>query len=238
MLQRIHAPISVLLGASDNGRRAAAGLLLREGGTRLSPATQGMSFLTKGFFFEKLQIKSKQKVPDDRTYSPVSKCAKSFCTHSKKTWVCPVCSYRGWLFFGSCKHFAFSLNVSDAKPAVGHSGAPTTEECELRWAAVICFSADQRGKSLDWNCTLSSPPVAHNSPKPGRKEMVSPMPWAFVQCCQIQMLKGWEMGSSNGNRLRGLWTCLVPCVHVGFTCLGFHGGPKLLFVLNERWIFT
>lgn len=77
MLQCIPVPISVPLSASDNGRRAAAGSLLWKGGKRLSPATLGMPFLTKGFF-KKLQIKSKQKAPDDRKYSLVSKCAKSF----------------------------------------------------------------------------------------------------------------------------------------------------------------
>lgn len=102
------------------------------------------------------------------------------------------------------------------KTAVSDSSAPTTEERELCWAAVI------------------SPPVAHNSLKLGRKEMVSPVLGAFVQCCQIQMLKRWDMGSSNGNRLGDLWTCVVPHVHVQFTCLGFHGGSNLLLVSNER----
>lgn len=38
--------------------------------------------------------------------------------------VCPVCSYRGCLFFRSCKDFAFSLNICGVKPAVGDSSAP------------------------------------------------------------------------------------------------------------------
>lgn len=61
MLQ--HIPISVLLGTSGNGRRAAEGLLLWEGGKRLSPATQGMSFLTKGFFWK---ITNKEQVGGSR----------------------------------------------------------------------------------------------------------------------------------------------------------------------------
>lgn len=156
MLRCIPVPISVPLGASDNGRRTAAGLLLWKGRKRLSPATQVMPFLTKGFF-EKLQIRSKQKAPDDRKYSLVSKCAKSFCTHSKKSWAYPVCSYRGWLFFGSCKDFAISLNVSVVKPTVGESSVPTADVCELRWAAVIGFSADQWRKSLYWKCHFPHP---------------------------------------------------------------------------------
>lgn len=52
MPQCTHVPLSVLLGASDNGRRAAAELLLWEGGKRLSAATQGTSFLTKEFFWK------------------------------------------------------------------------------------------------------------------------------------------------------------------------------------------
>lgn len=114
-------------------------------------------------FIEKLQIKNKQKAPDDRMYSLASKCTKSFCTLSKKTEICPLWSYRGCLFFRSCKDFAFSLNIHGVNPAAGDSNASTMEECELCWAAGIAFQ--QISQNTPTVCTPQSEP--DNSPKPG-----------------------------------------------------------------------
>lgn len=142
---------------------------------------------------------SKQKAPDDRTYSLVSECAKSFCTHSKKTWVCPICSYRGWLFFGSCKDFAFSLNVSGVKPAVGDGSGPITEEHELLWAAVIFFLAFEGGtlqnKQILW-CSWRTVPSLRAAE--GRRAWRSLPPFAMGSDLVLALRQGGCKGRVRG----------------------------------------
>lgn len=172
--------------------------------------------------FEKLQMKSKQKAPDDRTYSLVSKCTKSFCTHSKESEVCPVWSYRGCLFFRSCKDFAFSLSIFGVKPAVGGSSASTMGECELCWAAVV--DSQQTRQNAPSFLTPQSEP--DNSPKPGRKTQ-------RVLClellCSAAKLIYWEAGRWKAIAVRDLEifgpVCFLVCMWDSH--LGFHGGPRL-----------
>lgn len=162
------------------------------GRDRLSPVCP----VSQKGFFEKLQIKSKQKALDDRTYSLVSKCTKS-CTHSETTEVYPVWSYRDYLFFRSCKDFAFSLNIRGMKPADGDSSASTVEECELCWAAGI--TSQQISQNTPSFLTPQREP--DNSPKPGKKK-------GWVLClellCSVAKLRCWEAGRWKAVAVRDL----------------------------------
>lgn len=191
MLWCIPIPISLLLGAPDRGGELLQGCYCG-GRDRLSPVCP----VSHRGFFEKSQVKSRQKAPDDRMYGLVSKCTKSFCTHSEKTEVC----------------------LSGATGAVCFSEA--VKVCflpEHSWPEACCWWQQSFHNRRAWALLGSSDSPQHtsqnvpsfltphsdpdSSPKPGRRK------W-WILClellCSVAKPRSWEVGRWKAVAVRGL----------------------------------